>query len=57
MTCDCNKELDEGQIILKGLLVSSNSPKKTNKPICFKLLPQIRSFVFWENSSTTKSPF
>ena len=41
-----------GQIILKELLVSSNSPQKTNS---FLLLRQIRSFIFWKNSRTPES--
>ena len=42
----------KGQIISKGLLVSSNSPKK--RIYCYEKF--IRSF-FGENSRTTKSPF
>ena len=43
----------KGQIMSKGLLVSSNSPKnkRTNS---FLLLWRIRSFVFWENVGDTK---
>ena len=44
----------KGQIISKGLLVSSNSPKKTNQRIHFRYYDE---FVFWENSRTPKSPF
>ena len=46
----------KGQIISKGLLVSSNSPKKQMKKFIL-LLRQICLFVLWENSRTPKSPF
>ena len=49
-------EWAKGQIISKGLLVSSNSPKN-EQTISFLLLRRVRSFVFWENSRTPKSPF
>ena len=45
----------KGQIISKGHLVSSNSPKKrTNEFILTILLQRICSFGFWENSRTLK---
>ena len=47
---------DKGQIISKGLLVYSNSPKK-ERTNSFLLLRRICSFVFWENSRRPKSPF
>ena len=50
MTCDYNKELDRGQIILKGVLVSSNFPKTMNEQMnSFLLLRDVFLFVFWEN--------
>ena len=46
---------NKSQITSKGLLVSSNTPKKGMKS--FLLLRWILSFVFWENSRVPKSPF
>ena len=48
--------LVKGQIISKGLLVSSNSPKKRTNEFVFTTATN--SFVrFWENSRTPKSHF
>ena len=58
LTCSNNMVLilpwciGKGEIISKGLLVSSNSPKQQTKSDL--LLRQIRSFLFWENSRTPK---
>ena len=49
-------EAIKGQIISKGLLVSTNSPKKRTNEFVL-LLRRIRSFFFWENLRTSRSPF
>ena len=46
----------KGQIISKGLLVSSNSPK-SNQRIRFYYYYEFVSSFYWENSRTPKGPF
>ena len=46
----------KGQIMLKGLIVSSNSPKKQTNEFIFTTTTNLFGF-FGENSRTPKSPF
>ena len=54
------KPLAKGQLILKGVLMSSISSKKRTKEFDFTtMIPQIDLFlfVFWRKSKTRKKPF
>ena len=56
--CNSNSRLfdyPKGQIISKGLFVSSNSPKKWTNQFIFTTTTN--SFIFWKNSRIPKSPF